>query len=158
MRKLTYLSLIILIVSCKKELKTEHDPINKYEDAYKVYTPSGQELLLKLDYHGNLNGIINKIPFGKQYLMFFENGNLASVSKLNDSLIIFNRQYFFYENSGNLNGDFNWVNGNKTGAAVTYYDSTARIREIMYYNYEGQLYYKEFYDRKGKITKIDSAK
>ena len=68
------------------------------------------------------------------------------------------RAYYFYRKSGNLSGDFNFVDGIKTGSAVSYHDSTDRIESVMLYNEQGQLYYRKTFDEQGKHIKTEGKK
>ena len=78
---------------------------------------------------GALVGIVNSTPEYDQLLLFSENtgGLMAKYKKDQTTLMTTGRAYYFYEKSGNLSGDFNYVNGIKSGSAISYHDSTDRI-------------------------------
>ena len=107
----------------------------------------------KLDYYVSLTES-NK----KQVFKFFPNGFLQSLIQLNSEDQINGRAYYFSDKSGYLISDYSYVDGVKWGNAVSYYDSTALLRETMLYNQNGELYYKETYSRDGKLINKEGEK
>jgi hypothetical protein len=46
----------------------------------------------------------------------------------------------------------------KSGSAVSYHDSTDRIKEVMLYNDIGELYYRKTFDKNGELLQVEGDK
>jgi antitoxin component YwqK of YwqJK toxin-antitoxin module len=146
--------LLSFFLSCENKNSLVLEKNEKYSmnetTCYNLITPSGKLFLVYIDSLGNLDKIRNDSSGNYQGVFFNHNMQIQTIFKCSNNKTE-GRVYYFYENSGFLSADFNYKNGVKTGNAVLYYDTSAMLKETMLYNDFGELYFREKYDRNGKI-------
>ena len=116
-------------------------------------------LQIGLNKEGGLDCVVNFPKDYAQQIYYHKNGVIQS--KLKDhkhKKATFGRALYFNPESGNLSGDFNYVDGVISGPAVTLFDSIGFINTIMLYNENGELYYIETYDEYGNLLKVEGNK
>lgn len=150
------------IVNCNKrktEISIKKQPI---ENGFIYHFFKGDSLLLDVGVSksGNLKYLANFPEDHDQVIVFQErSGIIQSKLKKDKSTMKTNgRAYYFFEESGNLSSDYNYVNGVKSGSAVSYHDSTDRIKEVMLYNDIGELYYRKTFDKNGELLQVEGDK
>jgi hypothetical protein len=150
------ISIIGFFISCDNKHKNSLNihVNNNYDNSkfihYNLITPSNQIYFLVIDSIGNLIGISNDTIDDHQSIKFNSLKKVSNIFNYKNNKLD-GRAYYFNENSGFLDGDFNYTNGIKSGNAVLYYDSSAMLKETMLYNDFGELYFREKYDRNGKV-------
>ena len=103
---------------------------------------------------------VSNFPKGYEQLVSYYNNSGAIQSKLKMDTLgrIFGRAYYFHDKSGNLSSDYNYIDDIKVGSAVSYHDSTERVKAIMLYNEKGELFYKKSFDKYGNHIKTEGSK
>jgi antitoxin component YwqK of YwqJK toxin-antitoxin module len=160
-KPLIFLALFFLW-GCENERVNIRIEKQEFENGYLYQFMTEDSILLDIGFtgSGDLKYIMNYPAGHDQQLLFSEEtGVLLTKYKMDPKTRKKQgRAYFFYKHSGNLSGDFNFVEGVKTGSAVSYHDSTDRIQSIMLYNDDGELYYRKTFDKKGNLLKEEGSK
>ena len=154
----------ILIFSCKdlekKEMKKEPYILKAFERGEKTYyvkLPSGQLINLGLDDEGKIETMIIDRDTGLLRLDFYKNGNLEAKTPYTSEAKRHGRVYFFYENTGNLDAYFNYVDDKKFGLAQEYYDTSANLKSQMMYNSNEKVVWHRWYGKRGEIIKEEGS-
>lgn len=146
---------LIIVNSCTNDqplLDIKLEGIKGGWSLYRLSTQSGKDIGIWVDSTGLITSLWVGKPGRIQKISLNDStGLVQALLTYNSSNMIDGRAYYFYKKSGNLEADFNYVNGVKTGNAVEYHDSTALLKNTMLYNEEGQLYFRIRYDRDGNI-------
>ena len=108
--------------------------------------------------NGELNYFINYPPDHEQMISFFSNGVIQSKIKKDENGITQGNAYYFYRETGNLSSEYFYKNGIKTGSAVSYHDSSRRVKEFMLYNENGELFYRKTFDEQGSLLKEEGSR
>jgi len=148
------LMISLIFYNCRNEPFVITKKIRDNRAVYVVEHNDGEQFEFALQSNGKLDYVSNKIYYDKIQTIYFHGNGLMESKIMKDTLHRTNgRAYYFYDISGNLSGDYNYVNNVKYGNAVTYYDSTAIQKKSMLFNEEGLVYWYQEYDRKGKVIK-----
>lgn len=146
--------LVVININCKKTqtpiVISENTDYRSNFRNFNLITQSGQVFLVSLDSIGNVFSINSDTTNEFQTIFFNSKKKVSNIFNYKNNKLD-GRAYYFNENSGFLEGDFNYKNGIKSGNAVLYYDTSALLKETMLYNDLGELYFREKYDRKGKV-------
>ena len=126
--------------------------------AYKIKIgPNNDIIEIGISRDGDLNYFVNYPPKHEQIISFFSNGVIQSKIKKDKNEETQGRAYYFNENSGNLSSEYNYEDGEKKGTAVSFHDSTGRIKEVMRYNDNGELYFRKIFDGQGNLIKTEGS-
>lgn len=159
-RFILFTFIISIFSSCENKntlvLNINKDYSTQNTTCYNLLSPSGQKFLITFDSLGNLDMVRNDLSTNYQTIYYNSNKQLHSIVKYINNKPD-GRTYFFYENSGFLEGDFNYKGDIKTGNAVLYYDSSVMLKETMLYNDYGELYHRIKYDRTGKVIRKEGS-
>ncbi len=119
---------------------------------YRLHPPKGDDFAIIVNEVGKIDEFGIGRPGRVQRVSINDStGNVLAIQTYNQAEKLHGRCYYFYKESGFLEGDFNYINGVKVGNAVIYHDSTALVKSTMLYNDEGQLYFRITYDIDGNI-------
>ena len=148
----------VFICSCAEKHKVDQASLSQRMnddngEYYYFTTRSKQTFLIRCDSFGNIKLIGNHVKGYLQQVSFFSNGNIMSKVKVDyDSAKKFDRAYYFYEESGNLDTDYQYENGVKTGYAAQYYDSTCDIFKKLLFCERGKVHQTEIFDKEGHLV------
>jgi hypothetical protein len=151
---------VLLIFSCKNEkrgLNLEHILTSNYNnDYYLLKSSNGQKLVIAIDSLGFIRNILTDSTANYQLISFTNSLIIQSILKIENNKVN-GRAYYFDEKSGNLIANYNYTNDVRTGNAVTYFDSTAIVKETMLYNDYGEMYWRETYDIWRNVVKTEGS-
>lgn len=157
----TIFFICFFLVSCFKSKNELTFDKEEYENGYLYHIKKDDSLLLDIGFYnsGELSYLSN-FPNNYEQAIFFHKrtGVIQSKLKIDTVNKIFGQSYYFYEKSGNLSSEYNYVNNIKTGSAVSYHDSSNHIKEVMLYDSIGQLYYRKTFDKQGNHVKTEGTK
>ncbi len=117
-----------------------------------------QPFRIGLHQDGTLDYVSNYIENTEQIIYFYRSGVVQSKLKRDNDDRVQGRAYYFYDKSGNLSSDYNYVDDLKFGSAVAYHDSSDHIKQIMLYNENGELYYRKTFDWQGNLLSEEGSK
>lgn len=147
---------LAIILGCQNNKHVKIVEIQRIDTlkTFNLFYDKNKPIEIAFNKNGSINYIQNQVGENRwQYIGYYENGNILS-KIISDSLgKIHGRAYYFYERSGNLDSDYNFVNGVKNGNAVSYFDSTSILKSSMLYNDVGKMYWRQSSDKNQKIIK-----
>lgn len=117
-----------------------------------LFSKNGKEKL-KVSFKENGNGfsIVTYQENSEQVLHFFqETGMLKSKTMLNSEKQIFGKDYFFYNKTGVLKSHFDFDGDRMPSSGTIYYDTTGRIKTLLFYNENGVITEKTEISRDGE--------
>ncbi|MEZ5033250.1 MAG: hypothetical protein R2787_17820 [Saprospiraceae bacterium] len=160
-RPIKIILLFSILIGCAKDqplLSAKLEGKKENWSLYRIDTQSGDDIGIWVDSIGRISSIWVGRPGHVQKISLNDStGLVQALLSYDKSNNINGRAYYFYEESGNLEADYNYINGVKTGNAVEYHDSTALLKTTMLYNEEGQMYFRLRYDREGNILSKEGS-
>ncbi len=154
-RLIVLFTLVFILHGCvrdENDLLLTLEAVEENFSLYRLHPPKGDDFAIMLNNDGKITGFGIGRPGRVQRISINDStGNVLAIQTYNQAEKLHGRCYYFYKESGFLEGDINYVNGVKVGNAVIYHDSTALVKSTMLYNDEGQLYFRITYDIDGNI-------
>ena len=157
------LNAIFSYTSCIEKEKTYKLKKKEFNngDLYQLIDSDSDSIILDIGFFkdGDLNFVSN-VPYGFEQVIYYhkKTGVIQSKLKIDSLDRISGRAYYFHDINGNLSSDYNFIDGVKIGSAVSYHDSTERVKAIMLYNEKGELFYKKSFDKYGNHIKTEGSK
>jgi len=109
---------------------------------YNIQHKNGAKFNLGFNQNGKISYFSNMVEGYQQMLNFHEDGNLSNKVKITEKGHTVGRVYTFYEGSGRLSSDQEYIDGKWVGTQLYYYDKTSEDVEAIYkYDENGELYY-----------------
>jgi antitoxin component YwqK of YwqJK toxin-antitoxin module len=163
MKKLVIIVIIMMIFSCSKSSdQTAFNREEKRDGSFRYTIQLNDSIVAILDFFptGKIERFANFTENGqRQDIFFYENsGFVQSKLNVNDNNEATGQANYFFEKSGNLSSQYDYINGTKVGEAVSYHDSSGRVKSFMLYNDDGQLYYRKTFDEYGNHIKTEGRK
>jgi antitoxin component YwqK of YwqJK toxin-antitoxin module len=155
--------LSMLLFSCSKlGDQTGFNREVKQDGSFRYTIQFNDSIAAILDFYptGKIERIANFTENGQRQDIFFHESTGFVLSKLNvdENNEAEGQANYYFEKSGNLSSQYSFIQGKKVGEAVSYHDSTGRVKTYMLYNNEGQLYYRKSFDELGNHIKTEGEK